>query len=104
MGAPSLICAGRWEMNDMRNIAITLSITLVAVGCQSTKPIEQAPQAVRAQRMEPKPGTTAGARFSAVVMPDAQVPLSFRIPGYVVSLKQVPGEGARMRDIAEGDQ
>ena len=42
-------------------------------------------------------------RFSAVVMPDSQVPLGFRIPGYVVSLKQVRGQDGRMRDIAEGD-
>jgi RND family efflux transporter MFP subunit len=36
-------------------------------------------------------------------MPDSQTPLGFRIPGYVVSLKQVRGQNGRMRDIAEGD-
>jgi multidrug efflux system membrane fusion protein len=45
-----------------------------------------------------------GLRFSAVVTPDSQVPLTFRIPGYVVSLKQVRGEDGRMRDVAEGDR
>jgi RND family efflux transporter MFP subunit len=30
--------------------------------------------------------------------------LGFRIPGYVVSLKQVRGQDGRMRDIAEGDR
>jgi len=48
------------------------------------------------------PNTSDGLRFSAVVTPYAQVPLAFRIPGYVTSLKQVRGEGG-MRDIAEGD-
>ena len=41
-------------------------------------------------------------RFSAVVTPYAQVPLAFRIPGYVTSLKQVLVDGS-IRDIAEGD-
>ena len=36
------------------------------------------------------------------MIPYAQVPLAFRIPGYVVSLKQVRADGS-IRDIAEGD-
>ena len=48
--------------------------------------------------------TAAPLRYSAVVEPDADVPLSFRIPGYVVALMQVRGEDGRMRDLAEGDR
>lgn len=89
----------------MRNIAITLLIALAMAGCHSSKPIQQAPQAVQILRMESQPGVAGGAlRFSAVVTPDAQVPLSFRIPGYVVSMKQVRGQDGRMRDLAEGDR
>jgi multidrug efflux system membrane fusion protein len=92
-------------MNNVRNIAITLLIALAMVGCHSSKPIQQAPQAVQILRMESQPGVAGGAfRFSAVVTPDAQVPLSFRIPGYVVSLNQVRGQDGRMRDLAEGDR
>jgi multidrug efflux system membrane fusion protein len=43
-------------------------------------------------------------RYSAVVEPDADVLLAFRIPGYVVALTQVRGEDGRMRDVAEGDR
>jgi len=89
----------------MKNIAIPVSIVLGAVGCHPSKPIEQPPQAVRAERMEAQPRMAAGGlRFSAVVMPDVQVPLSFRITGYVASLKEVRGEDGKMRDIAEGDR
>jgi RND family efflux transporter MFP subunit len=92
-------------MNEVRKIVITLLITVVMVGCHSSKPIQQAPQAVQTLRMESQAGTTDGAlRFSAVVAPDAEAPLSFRIPGYVVSLKQVRGPDGRMRDLAEGDR
>lgn len=88
----------------MKNtIAISLAALLFA-GCHSSKPIEQPPQGVQAQLIQATPTMSAGIRFSAVVTPDTQVPLSFRIPGYVVSLMQVRGQDGRMRDIAEGDR
>lgn len=88
----------------MKNILITLVLTVLMVGCHSSKPIEQAPQAVQIERIAATSAGSAGLRFSAVVTPDVQVPLSFRIPGYVVALKQVRGQDGRMRDIAEGDR
>ena len=48
--------------------------------------------------------TTDGLRFSAVVEPDSEAPLAFRIPGYVIALKQVRGQDGRIRDIDEGDR
>jgi len=87
-----------------RTIAI-LSLLFVMSGCASHKPLNQPPQGVQAQAIENQAGSNAdGLRFSAVVTPDAEVPLSFRIPGYVTSLKQVRGQDGRMRDIAEGDR
>jgi RND family efflux transporter MFP subunit len=80
------------------------SLMLVMVGCGSNKPLNQPPQGVQAQAIEKQAGFSAdGLRFSAVVTPDSEVPLSFRIPGYVISLKQVRGQDGRMRDVAEGD-
>ena len=91
-------------MNVRNTIAIFL-LVLVMAGCASNKPLNQPPQGVQAQAIAKQAGLTGDAlRFSAVVMPDAQVPLSFRIPGYVASLEQVRGEDGRMRDIAEGDR
>jgi RND family efflux transporter MFP subunit len=92
-------------MNVRTTITILLLSLIMMVGCHSNKPLQQAPQAVEARRIESQPSTsTGGLRFSAVVMPDSQAPLAFRIPGYVVSLKQVRGQDGRMRDIAEGDR
>ena len=88
----------------MRRIAVIVVVVAVMVGCHSSKPIAQAPQAVQVQQIDRAISAESGARFSAVVQPDAQVPLSFRIPGYVVSLKQVSGQHGRLRDIAEGDR
>jgi len=86
-----------------KTIAI-FSLMLGMAGCASHKPLTQPPQGVQAQAIEEQPGSNGdGLRFSAVVTPDSEVPLSFRIPGYVISLKQVRGQDGRMRDIAEGD-
>ena len=89
----------------MRTTIATLALALVMAGCGSNKPLNQPPQGVQAQAIEKQAGFSAdGLRFSAVVTPDSEVPLAFRIPGYVISLKQVRGQDGRMRDIAEGDR
>ncbi len=89
----------------MRTIIAILAAALVMAGCGSSKPIQQPPQGVQAQQIEATSGTNPdGMRFSAVVTPDSQVPLAFRIPGYVVSVKQVRGQDGRPREIAEGDR
>jgi multidrug efflux system membrane fusion protein len=88
----------------MRKWLVLLSAAVVMTGCASHERIEQPPQGVQARLIQPQSSIGGDrSRFSAVVMPDSQVPLGFRIPGYVVSLKQVRGQDGRMRDIAEGD-
>jgi multidrug efflux system membrane fusion protein len=89
----------------MKKLLTILSAALVLMtGCASRERIEQPPQGVRASLIQPHSSIGDNtSRFSAVVMPDSQVPLGFRIPGYVVSLKQVRGQDGKMRDIAEGD-
>jgi len=89
----------------VRTTIATLALALVMAGCGSNKPLEQPPQGVQAQAIDHQ-GSVGddGLRFSAVVTPDSEVPLTFRIPGYVTSLKQVRGQDGRMRDIAEGDR
>jgi RND family efflux transporter MFP subunit len=82
-----------------------LSLLLVTAGCGGRKPLQQPPQGVQAQAIQKQGGSsTEGLRFSAVVKPDSEVPLAFRIPGYVISLKQIRGQDGRIRDLAEGDR
>jgi len=89
----------------MKNITALLIAALLMTGCASHKPLEQPPQSVQAQRIEAKPSVASeGPRFSALVMPDSEARLAFRVPGYVVSLMQVRGVDGRYRDIAEGDR
>jgi RND family efflux transporter MFP subunit len=89
----------------VRTTIATLALALVMAGCGSNKPLNQPPQGVQAESIQKQVGfSTDGLRFSAVVTPDSEAPLTFRIPGYVTSLKQVRGQDGRMRDLAEGDR
>jgi RND family efflux transporter MFP subunit len=89
----------------MTNRIAILSFALMLAGCVSHKRIEQPPQAVQAHRIEAvAPANAGGVRFSAHVSPDSEVALAFRVPGYVVAMKQVRGQSGRMRDLAEGDR
>ena len=88
-------------------VKTTLAVLSSAVlwsACVTHATVAQPPQGVQAQRIEPRVGAIGAQRFSALVTPDAQTPLSFRIPGYVVSLTQVRGQDGRFRQIAEGDR
>jgi RND family efflux transporter MFP subunit len=92
-------------MSEMSRTLTSLSLALAVAGCSTGKPIPQAPQAVQTERIQSDPAAASGSlRFSAVVGADAQVPLAFRIPGYVIALEQARGEDGRMRDVAEGDR
>jgi len=89
----------------VRTTIATLALALVMAGCGSNKPLNQPPQGVQAQTVQKQANvSTDGLRFSAVVTPDSEAPLAFRIPGYVISLKQVRGQDGRNRDVAEGDR
>ena len=84
---------------------LTMLLLPIAAGaCAVTEAIPQAPQAVQTQPVgSVAGGAGGGARYSAVVEAEAEVQLSFRIPGYVTALKQVRGENGRLRDVDEGD-
>ena len=85
--------------SNVRKTSTWLALGLALAGCGSKKPIEQAPQAVQTKRISSDPTAANGAlRFSAVVEPDARVPVSFRIPGYVTAIKQTRGEGDAQRN------
>jgi RND family efflux transporter MFP subunit len=86
-----------------RTTVALLIATLAMAGCNKREAIQQPPQAVLAQKVDGQSSASSGLRFSAVVTPDMEVPLAFRVPGYVISVKQARGQDGRMREIAEGD-
>ncbi|HWR35912.1 MAG TPA: efflux RND transporter periplasmic adaptor subunit [Clostridia bacterium] len=88
----------------MRATAACLTAALFLCACHSNKPVPQPPQAVQVQEVQTTSGRGTDARFSALVLPDSQVALAFRVPGYITSLGTVRGQDGSFREIAEGDR
>ncbi len=87
----------------MRRTALLVAAASLMCACHSNKPIQQPPQAVQVAQVNGSSNSQTRMRFSAVVMPDSQVPLSFRTPGYVVSLLRVRATEGAAHEIGEGD-
>ena len=91
---------------NRRLIACSLGFpTLLSAGCTTRHAAAQGgepPKAVRlitvqyANDAEPK-------KYSAIIAPDAQVELSFRVSGYVVDLKRGKSSDGRVRALEPGD-
>lgn len=77
---------------------------LAAAACSQHSVVPQPPPAVRVEVVTPGTGATGRPRYSGVALPASQVPLAFRVPGYVAQLMTVRGADGRPRPIAEGDR
>jgi RND family efflux transporter MFP subunit len=81
---------------------------VAAVAAASTlacaKEVEHAarPVPVRAQVVEGS-SSVGGRRYSAVIRPDVQVDLAFKVTGYIESILEVRGADGRPRAVQEGD-
>lgn len=85
-------------------VFVFLSITGMLGGCshQSQIPL-QSPRAVRLTTVAAPQVSGEALRYSASILPYAQVDLMFRSSGYVTNVRQVRGADGRTRDIGTGD-
>jgi RND family efflux transporter MFP subunit len=83
---------------------IVLSVTGVLGGCghQSQIP-SQPPRAVRLATVAAPQTSAETLRYSASILPYAQVDLMFRSSGYVTDVRQVQGADGRTRNVGTGD-
>jgi RND family efflux transporter MFP subunit len=72
-----------------------------SVGCTRVS-ADKTSRPVRVERVERTPAAM-GLRYSAVVQPHEQVPLAFKVGGYVRELYQRPGADGRPRNLQQGD-
>ena len=86
-------------------VLVALSFALVwGAGCnRETRIPAQPPRAVRLAIVAVPQTTGETLRYSASVLPFAQVDLMFRSSGYVTNVRQVRGADGRTRDIGTGD-
>ena len=83
---------------------VLLSIVGVLVGCNHKSQMPSQPaRAVRLANVAAPQTKGEVLRYSASVLPFAQVDLMFRSSGYVTSVTQVQGADGRTRDIGTGD-
>jgi RND family efflux transporter MFP subunit len=83
---------------------IVLSVTGVLGGCSHESQIpSQPPRAVRLATVPPPQTSAETLRYSASILPYAQVDLMFRSSGYVTNIRQVRGADGRTRNTGTGD-
>ena len=78
------------------------TVVVALAGC-NRRPVPTSPPVaveVKAIRSEP---VLSAMRFSATVREEHRVELSFKVPGTVKSLLQVPGLDGKLRNVHEGD-
>jgi RND family efflux transporter MFP subunit len=83
---------------------VLLSVAGVLGGCHHESQIpSQSPRAVRLATVAAPQAGGETLRYSASILPYAQVDLAFRTSGYVTGVKQVRGSDGRTRNIGTGD-
>src|SRR5215470_9279915 len=76
--------------------------SLVQIGCSKAESEQKALTPVRIAEVQTI-STGSETRYSANIVPNAQVDLAFKSGGYVVSIRQVKGADGRMRNADTGD-
>jgi RND family efflux transporter MFP subunit len=91
-------------MCTRNSIPVIVFIAATLCGCrQQTKVRSRDPMAVRIATVEVAETSGETLRYSASIVPNAQVDLSFRSSGYVTDVAKVRGADGRLRDIGAGD-
>src|SRR3984957_20116641 len=117
IGVRALIFRKRWvrsravkpfkragHRSDNLLVLVLLSMTGVWGGCShESQPPSQPPRAVRLVSVAAPQTTAETLRYSASILPYAQVDLMFRSSGYVTNVSQVRGADGRTRNIGTGD-
>jgi len=93
-----------WHRSNTPLVLVVLSFTVLLSGCSHQSPIPSQPvRAVRLATVAAPQTSPETLRYSASILPYAQVDLMFRSSGYVTNVTQVRGADGRTRDIGTGD-
>src|SRR4029453_10081110 len=85
-------------------VSMALCIAATLYGCRhESKITSREPTAVRVATVTLAETSSERLRYSASILPYAQVDLAFRSSGYVTNVAQVRGADGRLRNIGPGD-
>jgi RND family efflux transporter MFP subunit len=91
-------------MRTMKRLTLS-GIVLAAVaggGCGGHPAAEKPSRPVRVEKVDREPAQ-GGLRYSATIQPYEQVPVAFKVGGYVREVQQRPGPDGVMRNLQQGD-
>ena len=92
------------KRSNTPRVLVFLSLAGVLGGCHHESQIpSQSPRAVRLATVAAPQTSRETLRYSASILPYAQVDLMFRSSGYVTNVRQVRGADGRTRDVGTGD-
>jgi RND family efflux transporter MFP subunit len=77
--------------------------TGIIAACASDVVADKSARPVRVEKVRGEVAT-GGLRYSATIQPYEQVPMSFKVGGYVSAVAQRPGADGRPRNLQQGDQ
>ena len=81
---------------------LALGTVALTSACATAPQPERVPTPVRTEKVKPA-SIERGVRYSAQIVPQEQVAVSFKTSGYVLDLLQVRDNGGHLRDLEEGD-
>ena len=85
-----------------KNLLPLAALLLAGASCRPKAVSEQPGVPVRIAEVSTASGVR-GIRYSANVIPRAQVDVAFKVNGYVDAIRQVKGADGRVRDLQQGD-
>lgn len=85
-----------------QGFAVVLSVATVTLGCAKTEAEKAPARPVRVETVRSE-NAAAGLRYSASIQPYQQVQLAFKVGGYVLEVRQLPGPDGRPRHLQQGD-
>src|SRR5258708_24895253 len=105
IGVHGLIFRKRWvRSRAVKPLIVLLSVAGALIGCHHEPPIPSQPlKAVQLATVASSQVSSESLRYSASIVPYAQVDLMFRSSGYVTNVRQVRGDDGRARDTGTGD-
>jgi RND family efflux transporter MFP subunit len=102
-GAPGFANAVAKTLGVAVCLAAAVAAMVMLAGCRAAAtPVEPEPRPVRIETVKVAPGDP-GVRYSANIAPQTQVPLAFKVGGYISDILQRPGADKRPRDVQQGD-
>lgn len=88
--------------NANQRLVLAVATAAATLGCGHGRAQKPPARPVRVEKVSGE-AAAMGLRYSATIQPFEQVSLAFKVGGYVVEMRQLPGPDGRPRSLQQGD-